>query len=267
MRYNRKQRHIFRLLKWFLFLLSSFQINGFIYIKPFQTLSLSSSNSWKSKTKENTIVQMGILNEMSSFFRKRSEDFVPLSSMDDVYGPPVIFLFGFPDDISNEEIQDMVSDGAPRTCASPTGIMVKRIDTLTMEDEKNGNDWSDYTMKDALEYVMNESNTISLSDIPSKNNVRVFSSSSCKNFIVLNNDDNDNDNDNDRCPVIYCSGLINSEMMATYNILAKEIYLESFGNTQAACAKAVPPAMEKTLKQIIMEITGDHMAALSDDEN
>jgi hypothetical protein len=68
------------------------------------------------------------------------------------------------------------------------------------------------------------------------------------------------------CPVIYFSGISNAEMMATYRIISGEIYEETGGAANAACAKAVPPAMDKPLRQVIEEITGDHLDAISPDD-
>ena len=68
-------------------------------------------------------------------------------------------------------------------------------------------------------------------------------------------------------PVLYFSGMRNEEMMKTYNIIAREIYEESGGIAQAACAKAVQPAMKKSLKQVMDEISGDHKDAITSEDD
>jgi hypothetical protein len=64
------------------------------------------------------------------------------------------------------------------------------------------------------------------------------------------------------CPVLYFSGVTNAEMMDTYRIMANEIYAETDGAHWPACAKAVPGAMGKSLRQVISEISGDHADAM-----
>jgi hypothetical protein len=64
-------------------------------------------------------------------------------------------------------------------------------------------------------------------------------------------------------PVLYFSGFRNQEMMNVYNILGKEIYEETGGQSNAACAKAVPNAMQKPLRQVFDEICGDHSNAIA----
>mmetsp|Transcript_10115 Transcript_10115/g.19455 ORF Transcript_10115/g.19455 Transcript_10115/m.19455 type:complete len:130 (-) Transcript_10115:76-465(-) len=64
-------------------------------------------------------------------------------------------------------------------------------------------------------------------------------------------------------PVIFFSGFENDEMLNVYNILGREIWEETFGHASAACAKAVPNAMKKSLRQVLDEISGDHREALS----
>ena len=185
---------------------------------------------------------MGIIKRVSSFFNIRSEDFVPIETMDDKYGPPVILLFGFPEGIDDYEIQDMVSDGAPLACASEYGVKVKRIN-----DYGANSIWLDFSMRDVLQRVMDER-----SDEKTVFNVDVSTAESIRHSDWQPS-----------CPVVYCSGLSNSEMMATYRIIAREIYEET-GGAQAACAKAVLPAMDKSVRQVITEIAGDHIDAMGE---
>jgi len=51
-------------------------------------------------------------------------------------------------------------------------------------------------------------------------------------------------------------------MMDTYRIMVNEIYAETGGAHWPACAKAVPGAMGKSLRQVISEILGDHADAM-----
>ena len=56
------------------------------------------------------------------------------------------------------------------------------------------------------------------------------------------------------------SGFSNEDMLAAYRIISSEIYQEA--QLEAACAKAVPNAMEKPLRQVLEEIGGDHRDAM-----
>ena len=51
-------------------------------------------------------------------------------------------------------------------------------------------------------------------------------------------------------------------MLAVYNLLGDEIYQETGGQAVVACAKAVPNAMAKPLRQVLDEIAGDHQDAM-----
>ena len=64
------------------------------------------------------------------------------------------------------------------------------------------------------------------------------------------------------CPVLYFSGVTNAEMMDTYRIVADEVYRETNGSRWPACAKVVPPAMGKSMRQVLEEISGDHADAM-----
>jgi len=201
---------------------------------------------------------MGIMDQISSFFESRSEDFVPMESMDDKFGPPVVLLFGMPDGIENEEIKDMVSDGAPLASSTETGIQVKRIC-----GSPSNLKWMELSMKEALEHCIDD-----FVDAPAKLNTSYnVQVSTLKNKIEEDSATEDEELWKPSCPVIYCSGLSNKETMAIYNILASEIYEETGGMARAACAKAVPPAMEKPVMQVITEIAGDHMEAIENKDS
>jgi hypothetical protein len=180
-----------------------------------------------------TPLSMGILDSISSFIKDREGDFVKLEDSGSALGPgPLLLLFNLPQSIQIEdaEFSDMVEDGAPR--AFSRGI-IARI---------NWNDASilDMSLSDALEQIVRDKGVAGSSDT-----AEVASG------------------DKSGCPVLLFSGFSNEEMMATYNIVGKEIYEESGGSINPACAKAVPNAFDKPLKQVLEEIGGDHEEALS----
>lgn len=195
-----------------------------------------------SRTHESsTQLQMGLLDR---FLGKREGDFVKLESSLDTFGPgPAILLYGCPAGVTDEELKDMVEDGAPEaTTKVAGGVICRRFDATSTP-------LLDMTVKEALEQVVKEENKrrstlesvfVGGVDIPSQQQ--------------------------SPCPVIYFSGISNAEMMATYRIISGEIYEETGGAANAACAKAVPPAMDKPLRQVIEEITGDHLDAISPDD-
>lgn len=180
-------------------------------------------------------LSMGLLDDIGSFLTNREDDFVKLDSTDDAFGPgPVILLYGCPDGLSDQELKDMISDGAPKaTKASGGGVPFCRIGREASGDQRI----LESCVSEALELVANgeykEEEQATKDSKPAS-----------------------------ACPVIYFSGFTNAEMMETYGIIAREIYEETGGFADAACAKAVPPAMGKPLKQVFDEITGDHLDAL-----
>lgn len=191
-----------------------------------------------SRTHESsTQLQMGLLDR---FLGKREGDFVKLESSLDTFGPgPAILLYGCPAGVTDDELKDMVEDGAPEaTTKAAGGVICRRVDATSTS-------LLDMTVKEALEQVVKEGNRSDGSTSESG----VFGGVEIA-----------------PCPVIYFSGISNAEMMATYRIISGEIYEETGGAANAACAKAVPPAMDKPLRQVIEEITGDHLDAISPDD-
>ena len=198
-----------------------------------------------------TALSMGLMD----FFRNRQNDFVKLDySTEEVYGPgPVIVFYKVPSGITNDELADMISDGAPiatKSCSNAStyaGVPFARFDddNETMGGVENSNCTVFQVLNSVLEngsltvsgasVVARDKKSMSLSSLPSSNSV----------------------------PVIYFSGISNSEMIDTYHIIAKEIYEETGGLANAACAKAVEPAMNKSFKQVLEEISGDHKEALT----
>lgn len=183
------------------------------------------------------LLKMGLLDSMSNFLKQRDGDFMKLEDTETAYGPgPALLLYKVPLEIDNEEIQDMLSDSAPT--AFQIGVTLSRIND-------NENILLQCTVEDALEKVVK---TIPSDDDATKDN----------NLAKLDRIEGN--------PLLFFSGFDNSEMMASYNLLGGEIYKEN-GKT-AACAKAVPNAMSKPLKQVLEEISGDHsMAMMGQDEN
>ena len=196
-----------------------------------------------SRTHESsTQLQMGLLDR---FLGKREGDFVKLESSLDTFGPgPAILLYGCPAGVTDDELKDMVEDGAPEaTTKAAGGVICRRVDATSTS-------LLDMTVKEALEQVVKEGNRSdgSSSESGVVGGVEIPSQQQSP------------------CPVIYFSGISNAEMMATYRIISGEIYEETGGAANAACAKAVPPAMDKPLRQVIEEITGDHLDAISPDD-
>ena len=177
-----------------------------------------------------TSLSMGLWKQIISFM-DRPRDFIRLENSDDEFGPgPLILLYGCPAGIDNDEIRLMIEDGAPIASNRHGKVTLARINT------KN-DDLLDCTVSDALSRIMAEGE-------------RGYTSSDELSLSIP-------------FPVIYFSGISNSEMMQTYNIIAEEIYKETGGAMQSACAKVVEPALTKTLREVMEQISGDHMETLS----
>ncbi|GAX12665.1 hypothetical protein FisN_13Lh137 [Fistulifera solaris] len=173
---------------------------------------------------------MGILDSLSDFWTQREADFIRLDSSETEYGPgPLLVLYQVPPNIDDDEINDMISDGAPQAHRKKC-----RIYRLTEQDDAV----LDMTLEKSLNYMMDTT---------------IAGSSSAKGTTTRG------------VPVLLFSGFRNDEMMATYNILGQEIYHEMGGQLSPACAKAVPNAMGKQLRQVLGEIAGDHTSATSGD--
>ena len=63
-----------------------------------------------------------------------------------------------------------------------------------------------------------------------------------------------------RTPVIYFSGVSNEDIRGISRLVASELFAET--GQRAAVAKAVPPAMGRSTRQIFDEVSGDHEEAL-----
>jgi hypothetical protein len=172
---------------------------------------------------------MGLLNSFGNFLQSRDGDFVKLEESGDVFGPgPALILYKVPASIGDDEIQEMLSDGAPQ--ASAKGVTIARI--LRDDDEL----------------------------------LKLSVSKSLKRVVRGKVEESDADGSvsaisRDGCPVLFFSGFQNKEMMATYSIVGGEIYQEN--GASAACAKAVPGSMQKPLGQVLDEISSDHQNAIT----
>lgn len=177
---------------------------------------------------------MGIFDSISNFLDSRGDDFVKLEETDEAFGPgPALILYKVPSTIEDDEIQDMLSDGAPR--AAKKGITLARI----TNDQDS-----------LLTQTLDES----LNDLTSGKVVKSNIKGDLLDAVVSRTSGSG-------CPVLFFSGFQNQEMMAAYNIVGGEIYQEN--GEAAACAKAVPASMLKPLGQVLDEISGDHEAAMN----
>ena len=195
-------------------------------------------------------LKMGMLDNLKkvgSFLQDRQNDFVKLDPDDNyVFGPgPAMLLIDCPSGISSSEIMDMVEDGAP--VASKCGVSIRRIDS-SEEASTSDKELLDRTVQDVLKLVIEDNEKVNLSET---------------DFSIESDDDIVLKSYSAVVPVLYFSGISNREMMNTYRIIAREIYEETGGLANAACAKFVGPASTKPLQQIIEEITGDHLDAVS----
>jgi hypothetical protein len=199
---------------------------------------------------------MGLLDSVSNFLRDRGNDFVQLDKDDSKeYGPgPLILMYHVPSGITNEEVLDIVADSAPLAFAK--GVALRRIVgplTLSQQHGDDDNDQEgsttstifDQTLQTVLEDIVKQE----------EKSVKKFN----KNTELLETDAGILAAE---CPVLIFSGFRNHEMMDTYNLLGNEIYQETAGRATPACAIAVPKAMNKPLRQVLEEITGDHRDAM-----
>jgi hypothetical protein len=178
-----------------------------------------------------------VLHGWFPFLRNRQNDFIPLDESGDTFGPgPALILHQIPPGIADEEIQDMIADGAP--LAWKKGVAVARVQE----------EWLPWTVQQAVQYVVASHR----SNHPQQLGAAMSSTTSATITTTITSTTRTG-------PVLYFSGFRNSEMMAIYGILGKEIYEES--GATAACAKVVPNAMTKSLQQVLDEISGDHRDA------
>jgi hypothetical protein len=167
---------------------------------------------------------MGLFDSISRFLDNREGDFVKLSSNDKEYGPgPLMILYNVPEGIDDEEIRAMIHDGAPR-----------REKNCILYRTSSSDEMLDLSLEEALEQIVSK---------------RISGDSSSPRQPASSS-------------VLFFSGFGNDEMMNVFRILGGEIYEETGGKDSPACAKAVPNAMSKPLRQILDEIAGDHKDAM-----
>lgn len=182
-------------------------------------------NLFHHKKRSLILLNMGLFD----FLRSRDGDFVKLETTES-FGPgPLLLLYNAPSSIVDGEIMDMIHDGAP--LANKNGVKLCRI---------YPNDLDSTLGERTVQSILSQANQ---DGFRNENHVIPYD----KTRTV---------------PILYFSGFSNSEMMATYNIIAQEIYMESNGLANAACAKAVAPAMGKSFRQLLDEITRDHLQAI-----
>lgn len=177
------------------------------------------------------------------FLKQRDGDFLPLQDSEKAFGPgPLLVLFQAPDEIDDAEIQDMLSDGAP--AAARRGVALYRL---------AGTDDSvlDLSLQEALDQMM------TTTDAKGGRGGGANRISPIATPTQLSNN-----NQEEVTVVLLFSGFNNPEMLATYNILGPEIYQETAGQCQVACAKVMPNALQKPLRQVLDEIAGDHSDAM-----
>ncbi|KAL7483794.1 hypothetical protein ACHAW6_009447 [Cyclotella cf. meneghiniana] len=207
---------------------------------------IDSQHSLYSSRLSSTALTMGLFD----FLHSRQGDFIPLRSSDDdaPYGPgPLILLYAVPKSIGDDELRDMAQDGMSGT----KGVVIRRIDAVVLDGnegrETKDDDLLDLTVQEALDTAFKEGGKL-VTPVKTDNAAVV-------SMERLHSED-------EPCPVLYFSGVTNSQMMSTYRIMANEIYQETNGMHWPACAKVVRPAMQKTLRQVLMEISGDHADAM-----
>lgn len=175
-----------------------------------------------------TSLQMGLWDSVSNFLSERDGEFVKLETSNDAYGPgPLLVLYQIPVGIEDDEIQDMLSDGAPQ--AFQSGCRLFRLEEHDTEHLKK-------PLSEFLDKALH-----SIPSPPQRNDAVSKPAP---------------------IPVLLFSGFQNREMMDAFKILEEEIYAESGGQSSPACAKAVPNAMHKSLGLVIEGISGDHFSPI-----
>ena len=179
------------------------------------------------------------------FINKREGDFIPLRTNDNApYGPgPLIVMYAVPKSMDDEELRDMVEDGMPNA----KDVVIRRIAGSKLDDDSanTGDALLNLSVQEALESIIKEGSKTQPRD--------EFDTS-----IVSHQ----HYSDNDPCPVLYFSGVANNEMMDGYRIIANEVFEETNGVHWPACAKVVQPALQKSLRQVLFEISSDHADAM-----
>ena len=179
-----------------------------------------------------------------NFLDDRQGDFVKLSDTQADFGPgPLVVLYNVPAGVTNAELQDMLEDGAPGAFAK--GVTLFRVEERnTASENESDSAVLDKSMQDALEGMANGTLRDTYQQSPTSDDSATFPNVIGQEPPVV---------------VLLFSGFANDELLAAYKIMAGEIYDEA--QVEAACAKAVPNAMHKPLRQVLDEIGGDHRDA------
>lgn len=201
------------------------------------------------------------------FFKSRQNDFIKLDKTQDSFGPgPLVIFYNVPKEIQDEELALMIQDGAPLACNSykkgmipykrvyPQEFIVPAVEGGELEDGQKGNTtvtYHDLTVEQLLQDILRawEKNE-EIKDIQSQLAITKVETRQR------------NEPYEDYAPIIYFSGFTNDEMMKTYNIIYNEIFQETQGVAKSACAKVVPPALQKNVCQLFSEISKDHAEAM-----
>mmetsp|Transcript_12428 Transcript_12428/g.18679 ORF Transcript_12428/g.18679 Transcript_12428/m.18679 type:complete len:327 (-) Transcript_12428:34-1014(-) len=195
------------------------------------SLTPISSSGYASTSNSMTKTALGM--GLFDFLKSRDGDFVKLQSSDEsVFGPgPLLILYNIPHGLLNEELNDMIEDGAPiATKSCESGVKFARIYSSDVVDDNAT--YGDMSVSQVLDTILQ-----SIPDEKETSGKKV---------------------DLNAAPILYFSGISNAEMMQTYKIIGKEIFEESQGTMNAACAKVVGPALGKNFQQLVEEISGDH---------
>lgn len=188
------------------------------------------------------------------FMGSREGDFIPLEKSDgDTFGPgPLILMYAVPNSMEDDELMDMAEDGMPQR----KGVTIQRIEGMD-ENGEGGGDLLDLSVGNALEKAIDSKSAATASSASADNSI-----SKIRPIVVSYATEGATTTTATPCPVLYFSGVSNAEMMDTYNIMANEIYEETNGVHWPACAKVVPPAMDKSMRRVLLEISGDHADAM-----
>ena len=187
-----------------------------------------------------------VMDSGSDFFRDRRHDpqdeedgnFMMLrggrtaQETDEEYGPgPALIFYNVPQGIQDEELVDMLRDGAPK--AIKKGVSLLRMDTSTTSE------WMDMSLEDALKKVVLHSKDPSFLNEPDPLTTDA-------GLLATT-------------PVLFFSGFTNREMMSTFQIISHEVHKETQGRLSVACAMAMPNSMSKRLRQVLLDVSGDHL--------
>ena len=237
-------------------------------------------------TSSSTALYMGLFDNMlSNFLKDRENDFIKLEDSDTPDEllmkanddgsqsrhplPPILICYNVPKGVTNDEINDMLSDGAPNTYQ--LGIIIKRIATTSTNDSDSDDSDSllNQSLLSAIQSIgqqgqQDDSSEVNEEEEPQPAS-RVGEVSLPSSVPLSSSSSSSTDGAADanaasaNIPVLlYCNFYNNNEMITSYNIIGKEVYDETFGVANTACAKVVTNALSKPLQQVLNEIIGDH---------